>query len=71
VSVGTVFKAGDGGKRSPDCGYTYSKQGTYTIRATSTWAITWTATTGVSGTMSLSFTSTRTLVVGEIQVVTR
>jgi len=71
VSAGTVFKAGDGGKRSPDCGYTYSKQGTYTIRATSTWAITWTATTGVSGTMSLSFTSTRTLVVGEIQVVTR
>jgi len=71
VSVGTVFRTGDGGKRSPDCGYTYSKQGTYTIRATSTWAITWTATTGVSGTMSLSFTSTRTLVVGEIQVVTR
>jgi len=71
VSAGTAFRTGDGGKRSPDCGYTYSKQGTYTIRATSTWAITWTATTGVSGTMSLSFTSTRTLVVGEIQVVTR
>ena len=71
VTAGTVFRTGDGGKQSPDCGYTYSKQGTYTIRATSTWAITWTATTGVSGTMSLSFTSTRTLVVGEIQVVTR
>jgi hypothetical protein len=71
VTAGTVFRSGDGGKQSPDCGYTYSKQGTYTIRATSTWAITWTATTGVSGTMSLSFTSTRVLVVGEIQVVTR
>jgi hypothetical protein len=71
TSAGTIFRSGDGGKKSPDCGYTYSKQGTYTIRATSTWAITWTATTGVTGTMALSFTSTRLLVVGEIQVLTR
>lgn len=71
VTAGSVFKAGDGGTSSPDCGYTYRLQGTYTIRATSTWAITWSATTGVSGSMSLSFTATRTLMVGEIQVVTR
>lgn len=71
TTAGSVFRSGDGGKRSPDCGYSYTKQGTYTIRATSTWAITWTATTGVAGTLALSFTSTRVLVVGEIQVVTR
>ena len=71
TSAGSVFRSGDGGKRSPDCGYTYTKQGTYTIRATSMWAITWSATTGVTGSMALSFTSTRVLVVGEIQVVTR
>jgi hypothetical protein len=70
ASAGTAFRTGDSGKRSPDCGYTYTRQGTYTIRATSSWAITWTATTGVTGSMALSFTSTRVLVVGEIQVVT-
>lgn len=68
-SAGTPFTDGHGGEKSPDCGYTYSKQGTYTVRATSFWSVDWTASTGVSGSIPLRFSQSRTVQVGEIQVV--
>ncbi len=68
-SAGTPYTDGHGGEQSPDCGYIYSKQGTYTIRATSYWSVDWTATTGVSGSIPLEFTQSRMVQVGEIQVV--
>ncbi len=69
TTAGTPFTDGHGGQKSPDCGYTYSTQGVYTIRATSYWNVAWTSNSGVTGNIPLSFTSSRTLTVGELQVV--
>ena len=69
ATAGTAYQDSDGKKMSPDCGYSYSKQGTYTIRATTTWDIAWTANTGQSGTIPLTLTATRTVVIGEVQVI--
>ena len=69
TSPGTPFSDGHGGQQSPDCGYTYARQGTYTIRATSYWSVDWTSTSGPSGSIPLQFTQSRILLVGEIQVV--
>lgn len=66
---GTPFTDGHGGQQSPDCGYTYSQQGTYTIRATSYWSVDWTSTSGPSGSIPLQFTQSRIVQVGELQVV--
>lgn len=68
-SAGVPFADGDGGRESPDCGYTYTRQGRYTVRATSRWTVTWTSNSGAGGTIPLAFTATRILDVGEIQVV--
>lgn len=68
-SAGVLFADGDGGRESPDCGYTYTRQGRYTVRATSHWTVTWTSNSGAGGTIPLAFTATRILDVGEIQVV--
>lgn len=68
-TVGTPFTDGHGGEESPDCGYTYSKQGTYTIRATSYWSVDWTSTSGPSGSIPVQFTQSRIVPVGELQVV--
>ena len=69
MTAGTAYQDSYGKKMSPDCGYSYSKQGTYTIRATTTWDIAWTANTGQSGTIPLTLTATRTVVIGEVQVI--
>ncbi|WP_375424838.1 hypothetical protein [uncultured Friedmanniella sp.] len=68
-SAGVPFAGGDGGRESPDCGYTYGRQGRYAVRATSHWTVTWTSNSGAGGTIPLAFTATRILDVGEIQVV--
>ena len=70
-TAGTPFTDGHGGQSSPDCGYTYLKQGTYTVQATSYWSVDWTANTGVSGSIPLEFSQSRTVQIGEIQVVRR
>lgn len=70
-SAGTPFTSGHGGQQSPDCGYTYTRQGTYTVRATSFWSVDWSSTTGVSGSIPLQFESSRIVRIGEIQVVGR
>lgn len=71
TTVGTPFTDGHGGNQSPDCGYTYTRQGTYAIAATAYWNVAWASNTGVTGNIPLEFTSTRQVVVGEIQVVRR
>ena len=69
TTAGTAYQDSDGKQPSPNCGYSYTKQGTYTIRATTTWDIAWTANTGQSGTIPLILTATRTVVIGEVQVI--
>ena len=55
---------------SPDCGYIYTRQGTYTVRATSYWRVTWVGI-GQSGTIPLDFTRTVVITMGEAQVLIR
>lgn len=71
TTSGTPFTDGHGGESSPDCGYTYSGQGTFTVRATSYWSVDWTSTSGPSGSIPLEFTQSRIVQIGEVQVVRR
>ena len=71
TTAGTVYQDSDGKNMSPDCGYRYGSQGTYTVRATATWDITWSSNTGQSGTIPLTLTASRTVVIGEVQVLNR
>ena len=71
VTAGTPFSDGHGGQESRDCGYTYTLQGTYTVRATSFWSVDWTSTSGPSGSIPVQFTQSRLVQIGEIQVVRR
>lgn len=65
---GSVYRDAYGVKDSPSCGYRYSKQGTYTVTATSYWTAQWSGY-GQSGTINLTLESTRDNVrIGEIQV---
>jgi hypothetical protein len=67
---GTSYADSFGKRASPDCGYTYTRQGTYTVRATSYWRVTW-AGIGQSGTIPLDFTRTAVITMGEAQVLIR
>ena len=67
---GTPYADSFGKQSSPDCGHTYTRQGTYTVRATSYWRVTW-AGIGRSGTIPLDFTSTAVITIGEAQVLIR
>lgn len=64
---GTPYADSYGKKSSPTCGHTYTRQGTYTVRATTYWVVTW-AGIGQSGTIPLNFTATTTITMGEAQV---
>jgi hypothetical protein len=67
---GTPYEDSFGKSASPDCGHTYTRQGTYTVRATSYWRVTW-AGIGQSGTIPLDFTRTAVITMGEAQVLIR
>lgn len=67
---GTPYADSFGGRSSPDCGHTYTRQGTYTVRATSYWVVTW-AGIGETGTIPLSFTESTVITMGEAQVLTQ
>jgi len=67
-TAGSIYEDRFGKQMSPDCGYRYSTQGSYTIRAVTTWDIAWTASTGQAGSIPLTLTATRTVVIGEVQV---
>lgn len=66
--LGTAYRDSYGVSKSPSCGYSYSKQGTYDVTATSSWTAEWNGY-GQSGTINFTLDSTRTNVtIGEIQV---
>jgi hypothetical protein len=67
---GTAYQDSFGKKSSPSCGHTYTRQGTYTVRATSSWTVQWTGV-GQSGTIPLTFTQTTNITMGEAQVLTQ
>lgn len=64
---GTPYLDSYGKKSSPTCGHTYTRQGTYTVRATTYWLVTW-AGIGQTGTIPLDFTGTTNITMGEAQV---
>lgn len=64
---GTRYQDSYGKQQSPDCGHTYTRQGAYTVRATSHWVITW-AGIGQTGTITMDLTNTAPLTIGEAQV---
>ena len=65
---GTEWQKGMGAGPSPTCGYTYVRQGTYLVTATSHWVARWSGY-GRSGQIPLNLSQTRPLDVGEIQVI--
>lgn len=66
---GTPYLARFGKAESPTCGYRYSQQGEYTVRAESQWVVSWSGI-GESGTIRLSLADSTRIAVGELQVVT-
>lgn len=70
---GTPWRPGlegrDGSARkSPTCGHVYERQGDYTVRARANWVARWSGY-GQSGEIPFSLSTTRTLRVGEVQVI--
>lgn len=64
---GTAYQDAFGTSSSPTCGHTYTRQGEYTVRATSHWVITW-AGIGQSGTIAMDLVDTAPVAIGEVQV---
>jgi hypothetical protein len=64
---GTPYEDSYGKSASPTCGHTYTRQGTYTVRATSHWVITWSGI-GETGTITMDLTQTAPVTIGEAQV---
>jgi hypothetical protein len=69
ANTGTKYQESYGKSPSPTCGHRYTKQGAYTVSATTHWDITWTGI-GQTGTISLTFTQSVGITMGEIQVIT-
>lgn len=68
--AGTAYDVSYGKSDSPDCGHTYTRQGTYTVTATSHWVVTWSGI-GDAGTITLDLTQSATVTIGEAQVLAR
>ena len=66
--AGTAYQDSFGRQSSPTCGHTYTRQGSYTVRATSHWVITWSGI-GQSGTITMDLTDSVPVTIGEAQVV--
>jgi hypothetical protein len=64
---GTPYRDVYGKTDSPTCGHTYTRQGDYTVRATSNWVIDWSGI-GQSGVITMPLTRTATVHIGEAQV---
>ena len=67
---GTPYADSYGKQSSPTCGHTYTRQGRYTVTATSYWIVDW-AGLGQSGTIPLQFSRSTTITMGEVQVIVR
>jgi hypothetical protein len=75
-NVGTPYSPDRGGSRSPTCGYVYPTpsrdrpDGRFHIRGTTTWHITWTGG-GMTGELEIQKYSDTSVVINELEVVTR
>ena len=69
ANTGTNYQESYGKSPSPTCGHRYTKQGAYTVSATTHWDVTWTGI-GQTGTIPLTFTQSVGITMGEIQVIT-
>ena len=67
---GTPYQDSYGRSPSPTCGHTYSRQGTYTVTATSFWVVTWSGI-GQTGTLNRNFASSVQIREAEVQVINR
>ncbi|MGL5827188.1 MAG: hypothetical protein ACRCYU_20580 [Nocardioides sp.] len=67
---GTPYADNYGKKSSPTCGHTYTRQGRYTVTATSYWTLTWSGI-GQSGTIPIDFATSTNVTMGESQVITQ
>ena len=65
---GTPYADSYGKKSSPDCGHTYTRQGRYTVSATSYWTVNWSGI-GQTGTIPIDFTTRTNITMGESQVI--
>ena len=65
--AGTPYQDSFGRQSSPTCGHTYTRQGSYTVRATSHWVITWSGI-GEAGTITMDLTQSAPVTIGEAQV---
>lgn len=63
-----MVKADGSAYPSPTCGHTYSKQGTYTITATTHWDVVWSGY-GQTGSMDVQLTANYRYVVAELQAI--
>lgn len=70
TSTGTSYTDSFGMSPSPDCGYRYTKQGTYSVTATSYWTINWSGI-GESGVINQTYTSSVVVTIGELQTVVK
>lgn len=70
TSKGTPYADSYGKRSSPDCGHTYTRQGRYTVSATSYWRVTWSGI-GQSGVIPLDFTRSTNITMGEAQVLSQ
>lgn len=67
---GTPYEDSFGKQDSPDCGYTYTRQGVYRVWARSYWAVQWSGL-GQAGAVPLQFANSVRITVGEAQVLTQ
>lgn len=67
---GTRYEDRYGKTNSPTCGYTYTRQGDFTVTATSYWEVAWNGM-GQSGVIPLTFSRSASITMGEIQVLRR
>lgn len=67
---GTPYRDAFGKRPSPDCGYTYVRQGVYRVWVRSYWTVDWSGV-GQSGSIPLQFADSARITIGEAQVLTQ
>lgn len=65
MGAGTPYKDSFGKKSSPTCGHTYTRQGRYTVTATSYWVVAW-AGIGQAGTIPLTLSESANITMGGV-----
>ncbi len=65
--AGTPYRDSYGRQASPTCGHTYTRQGSYTVTATSHWVVVW-AGIGQAGTIAMDLSQSAAVTIGEAQV---